>query len=69
MRSQGRLRSFKVGIESKYTEQIESDGFWPEHIKCRKFVFHRSQQEYTRHNNINGFANGNRFLGPRFRRN
>lgn len=53
LKTSGDTASFKVGIDLKYQQQMISDGFWPENIVCRNFIFNKiNNREYRRNYHI-----------------
>nr|CAI5828614.1 unnamed protein product [Callosobruchus analis] len=39
--SNSNTKSFKIGIESKYSKKLEDEDFWPPFVICKNFVFRK----------------------------
>lgn len=51
LNTSGQTNSYKVGINTIHSTQIESTNFWPENIICRNFIFkNRTENQHFRKN-------------------
>ena len=56
----GNTKSFKIGIESKHSKELETEGFWPPYVSCKNFVFRRPGIQNANHNYRTNRNYGNR---------
>lgn len=63
LQTKGNTKSFKVGVQSKHSKELESKDFWPPFVSCRNFVFRRQGLQNSNNNfNNNNFGNRRSFF-------